>query len=87
MTLLVVWIILTTCQALMYIWRYRAINYIFLLEDSGNRDHIIDQQLWANIFGQLRQEYPSEELSNDSLLKCNEMAKVRFFVSVLSLCH
>jgi len=65
------------------IWYYRAINNIFLLEDSG--DHIIDQQLRDDIFDQMRQEYPLEELSSDSLLKCNDMAKVRF-VSVFSLC-
>ncbi|CAG8611478.1 360_t:CDS:10, partial [Paraglomus occultum] len=51
-----------------------AINNIFLLEDSG--DHNIDQQLRDDIFDQMRQEYLLEELSNDSLLKCNEMAKV-----------
>ena len=62
---------------------YRALNHIFLIQDSES-GQIIDKQLWDRVIQQVYQEYPPPDLPEDWLSKCNEMSKVKIFLLIRS---
>jgi len=57
-----------------------SLNHIFLLEEealsglSGVQE-IIDRELWALIWGEIKTEFKPEALSDGDILECNRMSK------------